>query len=1040
MKRFVGALCILTLTASLLGSTALIVQEARISRGLSSELPQPGLAPRPANLFGVNVQLLGDSPDEQSAVLDNIQAAGFGWIRQVFDWSTLEPEPDRFDWDGSDTLVDAATHRGLGIIAVLTNSPAWARTSSMGTYATAPPEDPRMFASFAGALAARYADQLQVYQVWDEPNLQLGWGSLEPSAVEYTRLLEAAHNAISDADPSATVMLAGLAPTTETGPQNVSDILFLRQLYYSGAGPYFDAVAGKPYGYNASHEDRTTDPDVMNFSRFVLLREEMERAGDDSKLLWASNFGWYNGEAASVSSDTWGSVTAQRQQVYTLGAYERAWREWPWAGVLVLDNYQPSGAPDDPRWGFSLVSSDDVPTSLMTVLLEGGERITDIGAPSGVHRADSTYVNYSGDWEFSELGADIPQSGEAEITFTFVGSELGIIARRANYRAYLYVEIDGMPANALPRDSNGEAYQVLTSPDLLSRVELLTLATGLSPGTHTARLRAERGWDQWAIVGFSTASVPDRRDISLSLAGFVTLAILSVVGLSYISRRTSVYLGATWIHNLLQSLSDHAHTFLTIGLAGLFWLSAWMAWGNDMTQLFRRNADVLPVMVTVLSASLFYYSPWLLLVLASVIALFIMFYVRPEIAIALIAFSAPFYLHPRLMFERVFSTVEIFTVIAAIAVSLHVLAKLSGRTADVKLNRLRWTSIDLAVVVFAFVSGLSIFTSDMPKAAFTEFRVIVFEPVLFYLMLRILPLNTKDIWRIVDFFVLGAVLVAAIGLYQYAAGFNLVAAEDGIMRLRSVYGSPNNVGLYLGRAIPVVAGVAILGRNSVRRRWYIGAAILMVTALMLSFSRGALLLGMPAAVAALVLFRGGRGAAKVLGGLAVAVFLSIIALGSNPRIEELTNLSTGPTFFRINLWRSTINMIRDHPVTGVGLDNFLYAYRSGYISPAAWQEPNLSHAHNWVLDYAARIGLPGLAVAVWLLVVFFRMALQAHGRISDPDMRSLLAGFVASMVNFLAHGVVDASYWFVDLAFAYMLAMGLIVRLGNMVQSESQVR
>ncbi len=35
-------------------------------------------------------------------------------------------------------------------------------------------------------------------------------------------------------------------------------------------------------------------------------------------------------------------------------------------------------------------------------------------------------------------------------------------------------------------------------------------------------------------------------------------------------------------------------------------------------------------------------------------------------------------------------------------------------------------------------------------------------------------------------------------------------------------------------------------------------------------------------------------------------------------------------------------------------------------------------------------------------------------------------GIAASMVDFLAHGMVDASYFVVDLAFVYMLAMGIV--------------
>ena len=71
-------------------------------------------------------------------------------------------------------------------------------------------------------------------------------------------------------------------------------------------------------------------------------------------------------------------------------------------------------------------------------------------------------------------------------------------------------------------------------------------------------------------------------------------------------------------------------------------------------------------------------------------------------------------------------------------------------------------------------------------------------------------------------------------------------------------------------------------------------------------------------------------------------------------------------------------MIGDHPLLGVGLDNFLYAYRSHYVLPTAWEEFNLSHPHNVVLDFWLRLGLPGLMVLGWLLVAFFRRGWQVY--------------------------------------------------------------
>ena len=68
---------------------------------------------------------------------------------------------------------------------------------------------------------------------------------------------------------------------------------------------------------------------------------------------------------------------------------------------------------------------------------------------------------------------------------------------------------------------------------------------------------------------------------------------------------------------------------------------------------------------------------------------------------------------------------------------------------------------------------------------------------------------------------------------------------------------------------------------------------------------------------------------------------------------------------------------------------------------------------------------------LWLLVAFFGTAARALRTLSEPGLRALAVGLVASMVDFLAHGMVDASYWFVDLAFAFMLTVALTQRLAN---------
>jgi O-antigen ligase len=271
-----------------------------------------------------------------------------------------------------------------------------------------------------------------------------------------------------------------------------------------------------------------------------------------------------------------------------------------------------------------------------------------------------------------------------------------------------------------------------------------------------------------------------------------------------------------------------------------------------------------------------------------------------------------------------------------------------------------------------------------------------------------------------------------IGLGQYIAGQNLITAEGGIMRLRSVFGSPDNVGLYLGRILPLVAAVLLIGyraRAEHRRRgWaYLCALGPIALALALSFSRGALLLGVPAGLSVVLLAWDRRRGALLLGGLALLAVLILAVLARDPRFAARLDPAGETALVRLNLWRSSLDLIADHPLLGVGLDNFLYAYRGHYIRPEAWKEPDLSHPHNLVLDYAARLGLLGLAAAILLQAAFWRAAARAWRAARGQALAiALVAGLMGSMADFLAHGLVDNSYFLIDLALIYMVTLASV--------------
>jgi putative inorganic carbon (HCO3(-)) transporter len=665
-------------------------------------------------------------------------------------------------------------------------------------------------------------------------------------------------------------------------------------------------------------------------------------------------------------------------------------------------------------------------------------------------------AQWEGDWEFSEQGADPSQAGSLagtdRVTVAFTGTHLALRVRRGSYRANLWVSVDGEPANRLPHTERG-AYLVLSSPDYEPEIATIPVAGGLTNGPHLAQVITDLGWDRWPLVGWRVSNGPDAAPYSRALRGLAAVTVLCLfgaIGWSADGRRLRRPIGGKGERELARSgdgLQRRAQERLLFS-----------ATIGDLQFPFSYLYSPISV---VIAAGVFYTSPWLPVTMVAGAVLAVLIVLRLDLGLALVALSAPFYLHPRSLFGKSFSMAEITTLLCLVSWVVRwgmampnsfLRSPISTLRSLLSALQLR-SGLDLAVLFLVLVAAVSTLFADYRHVALRELRVVIVEPALFYTMLRTTRLGRKAAWRLVDAFVAGAVAVALIGLAQYVLGVNVITAEQGFRRLRSVYGSPNNAALYLGRALPMQLAVAFFAAKHRRRVLYGAFAVPVALALLLTFSRAGLLLGVPSSLlvlgflartadrstslrstrpsgvgplgpAATRVAAGGRERWIALG-LFVMAALGIIALLCTPRFAGLLDPRSGTLFFRLQLWRASWMMFRDHPWLGVGPDNFLYQYRGRYILPSAWQEPHLSHAHNLLLTYATRLGVVGLAAGVWFQVAFWRRALSLRRGV-DSDRRALVLGLMGSMAYTLAHGLVDASVFFVDLAFAFLLTLGLV--------------
>jgi hypothetical protein len=511
------------------------VADGYFNRGVASGADAHPIPYTDVNPLAVNTFLDQEAdPANVQRTLEMIKAGGYGYIRQMFPWYEIEPERgSHYDnknqvdaWAKFDRIVNIADSLNLEIIARLDKPPAWARVNQPNheTFPDGPPDNNADYANYVSAVVTRYKGKIHYIQIWNEPNLQGEWGGQPIDPAKFTTLLKAAYTAAKAADPSIVVLMPGLAPTDQTGPTNLSDLLFLQGMYDAGAKDYFDVASVMVYGYGYSPYDRRVEFARDNFSRPIQTREIMVKNGDADKPVWASEYGWVSLPRDWAGDPSpWGNpVSLEKQAKYLYQGYLRAQQEWPWMGVMAVWNFRTVQPPTDPNQagnptrGFSIVNYDFSPTPAFALLQQAAPKLD--RAYTGAYTAASPRIEQNGNWALNGSGASVtlmPQQDGAQATINFSGTRLDL--ELSGGSSGLRVAIDGGNARTVKAGS-GETTRV-------------TIADGLSDGPHQALITATAaGAQSTTLAGF----VVVRRTINSWIYPWIyaTLALLLLLNLA----------------------------------------------------------------------------------------------------------------------------------------------------------------------------------------------------------------------------------------------------------------------------------------------------------------------------------------------------------------------------------------------------------------------------------------------------------------------------------------------------------------------------
>jgi hypothetical protein len=254
------------------------------------------------------------SPPQRNQQLAAMQADGVQVVRSDAPWAEIEPVPPGptghvWQFAGFDSWVSALATDHLTWEPIIDFSVWWAKTCP-GFCA---PTSDSTYAAFAQAVAARYGaggsfwsanPQLPYYpvrvlEIWNEENNQTFW---VPPA-RYATLYTAARGAIHAVDPSAGVIVGGLADDSQSfNASQDYPALYVHAMF--AAQPTLrgnvDGFGLHPYGTVAQDDVKWT----------VHFRQVLDTLGESSAPIDITELGWTTGDATRETWRAWMMNTA----------------------------------------------------------------------------------------------------------------------------------------------------------------------------------------------------------------------------------------------------------------------------------------------------------------------------------------------------------------------------------------------------------------------------------------------------------------------------------------------------------------------------------------------------------------------------------------------------------------------------------------------------------------------------------------------------------------------------------------------------------
>lgn len=346
-----------------------------------------------------------------------------------------------------------------------------------------------------------------------------------------------------------------------------------------------------------------------------------------------------------------------------------------------------------------------------------------------------------------------------------------------------------------------------------------------------------------------------------------------------------------------------------------------------------------------------------------------------------------------------------------------------------KLREVLGNKLNIGVLFFMLVMLLSSIASAGWEKSVTNYGLYFLTSLLLYFLILLYVDSKRALKLVLIGLIAGGLFISVFAAYQYAVidftDPKWVDTKSNPLltkRVAATFENPNLFAQYLVLVAPIAFVLMWLSTTWRSRIYSFGMFMLIVLALVLTFSRGSWA----------ALFVAGVLLAMMLNRRLVLLGIIIGAIGINflpdvimDRVLSMFNTDDSSASYRFDAWNSAIAMIRDYWLTGIGMDErtFLRVYPDYMVN-----DVRVFHFHNIYLHHFVTGGILGIGAVLFLFYQGFRNLVQQifSFRGKDAFLSGIAKGLFASLVAIVIAGLSDDIWRHYAVNFTFWLVFALI--------------